>query len=169
MLVKDDKLFQEFIYGRKLKQSTQDVYGIKLTAYSELIGMTPSELIQEAEEEEDDGIRLRKRKIKTYFQRYHEWLTEQDYSKEHIRLAMGVIRTFYNEYDIILPKRRIKSSFDGLVSDKGKLPTIDDIRQALKFSNMKYRAIILTMLSSGMGRGEIISLKLQDFINGVFN
>jgi len=47
--------------------------------------MTPEEIIEEAELEEENGIRMRKRKIKTYFLTYKKYLQEQDYSILTIR------------------------------------------------------------------------------------
>ena len=42
------------------------------------------------------------------------------------------------------------------------LPTMDDVKRSLEYSNATYRAITLLMVSSGMSRAEISSLTFKD-------
>lgn len=48
-----------------------------------------------------------------------------------------------------------------------EIPIIDHVREAVKVSNLRDRSIILLMLSTGMGSGEIRNIKCADFINSV--
>jgi len=45
------------------------------------------------------------------------------------------------------------------------LPNKNDIIHALNFCNLKYRAIILLMMCTGMGEAEILSLTMKHFFN----
>ena len=78
---------------------------------------------------------------------------------------MTTVRTFYNQFEIQLPKQKNKSiKQDQKLED---LPGKDDIIHALKFADLKYRAIILLMASSGLGESEICNLKFTDFLKSI--
>ena len=47
------------------------------------------------------------------------------------------------------------------------IPTKDHIRRAIKHSNVKYRAIILLISSSGMTSGQIRSLTIKDYLDSL--
>ena len=68
MDIKKDHLYKEYVLNRNLKPGTIRSYTQKLQIYSKVTGLTLTQLIEQAEEDEDNGIRLRKRKIKTNFQ-----------------------------------------------------------------------------------------------------
>jgi integrase len=63
------------------------------------------------------------------------------------------------EIEIPTPEDNIHVIQDDLGSFEN-LPDRDDIKRALNYATPKYRAIILLMLSSGMGRSEILSLTI---------
>jgi len=80
---------------------------------------------------------------------------------------MATVKGFYHEHDIDTPRIRIKNR------EKKQRITTDDIvgkkhiKEALKHSNIKYRAIILLMSSSGMGSAEMIHLNWEHFLNAI--
>ena len=61
-------LYKEYVLNRKLKPETIRSYTRKLQIYSKVTELTLTQLIEEAEDDEDNGIRLRKRRIKNNFQ-----------------------------------------------------------------------------------------------------
>ncbi len=63
----NDPLFKEYVQYRSLKPETIRSYTRKLTIYSIVTGMTPTQFIEEAEVDEDLNIRKRLRKIKGHF------------------------------------------------------------------------------------------------------
>jgi hypothetical protein len=54
--------FVEFCETRSIKTETIKIYIIALQKYTKLIGKESDELIDEADDEEESGVRLRKRK-----------------------------------------------------------------------------------------------------------
>ena len=67
MEIKKIPYIKEFILNRNLKPATIRSYTRKLQIYCEITGLNPTQLIEQAEEDEDNGIRLRKRRIKPNF------------------------------------------------------------------------------------------------------
>ena len=165
--IREDHHVKEFLNSRQIRQSTKRQYILRITSYCKFTGKTPTQLIEEAEAEEDNHIRMKNRKIKKYFIGYVNYLIEQKKSPNFIKSSMTTIRSFYNEYEIELPRNRTKTN------KKRKIVTTDDIvgkkhiLKSLEHCNLKYKAIILLMSSSGMGRSEIVNLKYKDFLNAI--
>ena len=79
---------------------------------------------------------------------------------------MTIIRTFYHEFQIEFPHLIFKSKNNVKQTIKD-VPTLEHVKKAMNFANIKYKAIIVLMLSSGMGKGEITSLNVNDFLNSI--
>lgn len=156
-----DPIFQEFL-NRNLKPSTQKRYKYIIQRYTESTGLTPTQLIHEAEEDEDNGLRLRKRRIKKHLDNHIQYLQDLDYSVKNLRLNISSIRVFYNFFEIQLPKIYLPDVVDNKSVDD--IPGRDEIREVLSHANIKYQAIILLMASSGMGSAEALSLQIKDLL-----
>jgi len=161
----EDPLVKSFLQSRNLKEGTEIRYLRALTHYSKFIKMQPADFIQEAEEEEEARLRMRQRKIRQYQLDFKDYLISLDFTNSTIRGIITGLRTFYSEFDIELPKVHLKRNQHQETIDD--IPNKNDIRLALEHANFKYKAIILLMLSSGMGASEIISLTYQNFLNSI--
>jgi hypothetical protein len=64
--ITSDPLYIEFMNYRNLSSATIKSYNRKLTIYSIITGMTPTQLIEEAEADEDNRIRKNLRRVKTH-------------------------------------------------------------------------------------------------------
>ena len=74
MNVVDDPIFQQLIQDRGLKTATIKSYPYALSKFCKITNHTPPNLIEEAEDEEDQNIRLRRRKITQYFHAFLKYL-----------------------------------------------------------------------------------------------
>jgi hypothetical protein len=63
--------------NRGLKKSTSSKYYYQLVLYCKFLNKTPTELINEAEKEENERIRMRSRSIKKYLFSFKDWLKEK--------------------------------------------------------------------------------------------
>lgn len=164
--IKNDRCFKDFIRSRSRRPSTKSQYITRIRVYVNFTGKNPTQLIEEAETEEENGIKLRNRKINDYFYEFREKLEEEGMLPSTINGYFDTVKAFYRHYDIQLPKLKIalNSSENWSMED---IPTLDHIREAVKVCNIRDKAILLLMLSSGMGSGEIRHLKYGDFINSV--
>lgn len=126
MNISDDPRIKDFLKNRPLRESTITRYLVDLNIYSEVTGLTPAELIDQAEEEEDLRIRLRKRKIRKHLLNFKEELEDRNYSPTHIRNAVTNVRTFYREYGIELSKMKL-SNDDSSLETYNDIPTKEQI------------------------------------------
>lgn len=164
--IQEDPIFANYLEEKLLKPRTIENYSYHMLRYCNSVEMTPTQLMEEAEYEEEERIPLRKRKLKEHLKNFELFLTVKDYSKKHQESAMGAIRNFYSWHDIQLPRPRPNRAnrTHETIED---IPDKEDIRKALTHCNLKYKAIILLMASSGMGSAEVRSLKIQDFLDSL--
>jgi len=167
MDIKEDKHFQDFLDSKHYKPKSEESILRRLTLYCQHTHKTPTQLIEEAEIEEDQRIRMKNRIIKKQLKNFLDHLYNGNYSFNYIKSIMGTVRGFYREYDVELPKQIIR------VHNQSQKFTTDDIiqhehiKKALEIADTKWKAIILTMASSGMGSGELRSLTIDDLKKGL--
>lgn len=167
MKVEEDPYVQNLFQSRNLKPATINWYTKILKQYCLFLNKTPTELINEAIDEEEQGIRKINRKLRTYQIQYRNHLLQKGQSPLSIKNIIAIIRSFYNEYEIDLPKLKLNLPKEEKLITKEDLIQKEHIQTALKHANNKYRAIILLMLSSGMGSSEVRYLTVEDFLKAI--
>ncbi|NMO09508.1 tyrosine-type recombinase/integrase [Methanobacterium subterraneum] len=161
-----DSMVKEFFLAKNIRESTKNHYLIRLRYYCDFIEKTPSQMIEEAEAEEEERLRMRKRKIRKYFLSWLDELQTKGYSRNTISSFFTSVKTFYRFFEIELPNVNIEIKKDNSKSFE-KIPTKEDIKKALNHANIKYKAMILLMSSSGMGSSEIRNLTYGNFLESI--
>lgn len=167
MKEEDKILLHEIGVTRNLSPSSLKVYRNAMQNYTSYCGRSFTELLAEAEDEEEQGVRWKHRRVRTYLIGFRAYLLEKYEYKETIRRYFTIVQTIYRHYEIELqplPRSSMntKKSPQVMYDD---LPTKDLIRKALTMSNQKLSSILLLICSSGMGRTEVANLTVQDFID----
>ena len=154
-------LFNNFCKERNLSPGSVKIYQHALTRYTEFNGMTLQELLDEADNEEDQRIRWKHRQLKTRLIDFRKYLIEYGYAKETINTIMKRVTTFYRHYEIEihhLPRTNIQSNVEI------RLPNRDDLKLAVESSQPLMKSLILFLVSSGMSKVDCLKLTIQDFI-----
>ena len=144
--------------------NTKVSYTNTLTLYSSFHSMSLESLLEEAEDEEDERIRMRKRKINDRLYDFKEHIIAKEYSASTIKLMVGHIKTFYRSFDIEVPKIKVNvvapaESIDDTV-------TKDMIAEALNnTANIKHKALITFLASSGFDSDTALKLTVADFLD----
>lgn len=167
LTILEDQHYKKFIEYKGIKDSTQEVYSYILENYCDLIGKTLTELIEEAEEEEDKRIRMKNRKIKNYLIKYRDHLESKNLSYKTIKSNMATVKSVYREFEIELPRIRLKNNEDETLITTDDIIQKEHIIKALKHCNLKYKAIIILMMSSGMGSAEVRHLTFKNFLDSI--
>jgi hypothetical protein len=163
---KPDPPFNEFCTDRNLSETSITHYKWALQKYSVLNNMTLTELIKEADAEEEKGIRLKNREISKRLKNFRSHLIKNDASSNTIQGYFTKIKTFYRHFGIEIPYIPPAKMPTGRHERYRDIPTIDDIKQVLESTgNLKHKAIILFMSSSGSARNETTHITVQDFID----
>ena len=161
-ILKDAKLLQWFA-NSDLAESTQRVYSMYMKMFCECVDKTPSELISDAIIEIKAGKLPSERKELEYFAKYKVCLKNKTMSPKAQSLAITCVRSFFRAYDIWLSVSitRIKKPMP-LRQNMNFLTKDDIINLITNCHSLRDRAIILSMVTSGMARQEIINLRMRD-------
>lgn len=165
MHMDDDEILQYYSETRNLKKNTILQIELYLKEYSTYFSLTLQELLTEAENEEEKGIRWKHRRLKKRLLEYRNYLFKKHaYSTAKVRFRN--ILSFYRHFEIEihnLPSYSAKNDDTVKVSFRD-LPDKEIIKKALNISSPLMRAVILFMSSSGCARTETLNLTVNDFI-----
>lgn len=163
---KNKQLIKQFCTERNSSETTFKNYEATLNKYCRFQGLNLYELIEEAEREEDEGIRLKKSSLKRRLTEYRCHLIETA-SKKTVKTNMSRIQTFYRHFEIELPELSYvseKSMNDYEPIYYTDLPDKEIIRKAVNVASPIMKSILLFELSSGCGRREVLNLTIGDYI-----
>ncbi|MBQ9026872.1 MAG: site-specific integrase [Bacilli bacterium] len=163
----DEELLEYLKKTRNIGDKTLQTYQIYIKEYSKVNNNKRMvNLIKEAENEEEEGIRWKHRTLKKRLLNYRAYLYENHaYSTAKVRFSK--ILTVYRHFDIEvhkLPPINTKNDTTEHISFRN-LPDKDIISKSLEISNTLMSALILFISSSGCARAETLSLTVQDFID----
>jgi len=163
MDISSDPKIIDMIERREITPRTAENYTLRLKQYCEFHGMTPSQLIKEAREDQINEPWMDDRRIQRRLLEYNKHV-EPLFTYKTRKTVISIIRSFYNEYEIALPKMKVRQDLEDAKNEEDqKIPTIDHIRSAVELANSKYKGIILLLATSGMGINEMIHITLQDY------
>lgn len=165
--IENDKEIIDFLRSKPRRKSTEITHIQRIRIFCNFLGKKPAELIKEAEEDENNRIRMKKRRIRKYFIEYSKYLRDKGRSQYTISNHFSSIKSFYRNSEIELPQISINSRSELKRARNESIPSKKDIRKALKHCKFKYQAIILLMSSSGMGSGEIRNLTYGNFLDAI--
>lgn len=141
--------------------------------YTEYTNKTPTELINEAQEDIQAGKLMTQRRIFFTLPRFRQYLENVNSQRSDQALAPGTlekyiscVNSFYKYFYIDVPRQPRSKIKVKPLKENMKKANKDDIRNALTLSSLRDQAIMLCGHSSGMGASEIASLTLQSFKDG---
>jgi integrase len=165
--IENDPKLQRFMKKRHYKTRSRLLTIARFQYYYEVTKLLPSQAIEEAGDEEDQGIPLRRSRLVQHLEDFDDYL-EENYSQNTRQQSMNTIRSFYRRNRITLPEaERLVATKPPVTLTVQDLPGVDDVKKVLTIANVRDTAIILLQLSSGMGRAEIINLTLRDLVDAV--
>ncbi len=159
----------EYCISNGLKKSSTRAITYMLKHYERFQQATLQELIEEAENEEDQGIRWKRRKLKKRLISYTNYI-QQTMMYSSALVYLSTVKSFYRYFEIeihTLPGLNKKNSKLPVPISFKDLPDKDIIRQSLEITTPLLQATILFMASSGCSRKETLNLTIQDYLDSV--
>ena len=157
---------EQFFTERGSAKSTKDHYLAAVKQYSQLNEMTLDQLIEEADQEEENGVRWKNRKIKERLIAFRKYL--YDYKSEGTaKLYLNDIKTIYRHFEIevqSLPRfnsHQIDKTYEMSYED---ILTRDELIDAYYEANNVGKCIMLFAMSSGFSRVDMLNLSVYDFM-----
>jgi len=134
---------------------TKKAYLDDLILYCEWCQKTPDQLKQERKQElksDDEDVK------RTAERRLSKYANSGVRAQSSIRRAVESIKSFYNYNYMKLEGMKAPA----IVREKDyRCPTVEDVRKMLEGSNLRDRAIFLTLFQTGIREGTLIHLKLK--------
>ena len=159
-----EELLKRFCSNRNIKYSTLKSYRSAIAKYEFFHDMAMGSLMDEAIVEEDEGISLKNRKIKSRLLDFRSFLLDSGLAISTVRTYFSRIKTFYRHFEIELPYLNDIKFDEEYLSSYYDLPTRGDIRKVCSISSNAFRALVLFISSSGCAKAETLSLTVGDFI-----
>lgn len=150
---------------RNLSTSTRDIYSRALQLYSEAIGKPITEIYEEGDKEEEEGVRLKKRKYSHYVIKFKKNLINTNKSEHTIRIYLNAVKSFYQSNDIRPPEITMSKGDITLEKNYGRLLTKEQIQKMAAVAYTRDRAILYVMALSGMSQKELRDLTVKKFID----
>ena len=165
--LQDDELIKEWFSVIQAADNTRRGYLNGMALFCEFTKMTPSQLLAEAEAEIKDGLLARKRSIRQYLLDFRESLNDKGFAPKTTHGYMAAPISFYKSFDIDVPKLNRRKGYAPKPTEKNTyFLNKEQIRGALKFCDIRNKAIILTMSSSGLSQVDLLDLKVGQFQDG---
>jgi hypothetical protein len=130
------------------RKNTAKAYLQGVRQFTEFTGKTPNELITEAEEDIRTGLLPRRRAIKHYLVSFKKYLNDQHAAEHTIKSRLSGVISFYQFFDIEIPKLKRENSRPHTKIENMRIPTKEEIRDLLKVSEPLEKALILAGISS---------------------
>lgn len=156
-------IFTKFGDERNLRMGTLKSYISAVQKFEYFLGRNIDNIIQEAINEEKEGIAENSRLIKKNLLDYRLFLIESDISPNTVKTYFSKLKTFLKHFGVevpTLPEAKYDRGYETCYLD---LPNKKHISQALDIVSIDMKAIILFMASSGTAKAETLSLTVDDF------
>jgi len=160
----DDKLLRTFFNSNSYAEKTRRLYTLILNNYKEYQDLSLEELLNEAEEEEDQGVKRRRRRINLRISDWKSQLEEDGKSPHTIRSYINAVTTFYDYYDITPPKIKNKQGDIGLEQNQGRLLKKDEIKKMVDSGDARARAVIYTLALTGLSQAELRKITIHQLL-----
>ncbi len=164
IMMMSEELLKRFYSNRNIKCSTLKSYRSAIAKYEFFHDMAMGSLMDEAIVEEDEGISLKSRKIKSRLLDFRSFLLDSGLAISTVRTYFSRIKTFYRHFEIELPYLNDIKFDEEYLSSYYDLPTRGDIRKVCSISSNAFRALVLFISSSGCAKAETLSLTVGDFV-----
>jgi len=157
-----DECVRRLLDSRSLKESTKLSYLKGIHDICEFYQMEPSELVEMFKKLDEDGI------VKAF----KKWFIgrKDDLAPKTFWIRLGGVKAFLIENDIDIDRyaRKINREFRRVVGRvrpilKRDIITKEEIIKILRIADLRERAIIALLASSGLRIGACFSLRLGDF------
>ena len=160
-------IMERFVTDKKLAKGTVDFYKAAVKIYEKITGKTIDELIEEADLEEENQVRWKKRKIRQYLIEYRNHLYDTLSEGTAKRYFTG-IKTIYTHFEIELhdlPTFNSKQIDKTYKMDYEDLITKEQLIDAYYEANNLFKCLITLGISSGLSKIDMLNLTVQNWID----
>lgn len=162
-MITNNKILKEMSLFYNWSNGTFKTYTTAINSYTSYHHETLTNLITEAEQDEENIPKQSKRKIKQRLIQYRLYLQEErKFSQNTIKMYLAMISKVYRHFDITIPQLPpIKVIQTETFED---IPTHEEIQKAIFHSRTKNKALITFIASTGLRRSDVAKLTIRDYM-----
>ena len=165
-MMNNEEYIQEYVTTKGLSKNTYKSVKLIMNHYSNFQQKTIHELILEADAEEDEGIRWKRRTLKKRLTNYSNYLRE-NMTLNSAKTYLKIVKAFYTHHEIEIHKLPKINPATSIVKEPvtyKDLPDKEIIRKAIEISTPVMRCLLLFLSSTGLSKVDALKLNIQDFI-----
>lgn len=169
-MLSNEEYIQEYIITRGLSDGTYQSVKLIMNHYSNFQQLSIHELILEADNEEEQGIRWKRRTLKKRLINYMNHL-RNNMTLNSAKTYLKIVKAFYSHHEIEihkLPKINEKNSILQEPVTYNDLPDKEIIKKACEMSSPLMKALILFLASTGLSKVDALNLTINDFIKATY-
>ena len=163
----NEEYIREYIQSRQLKKTSYFVVRRALNHYSQYQQKTLHDLLIEADRDEEQGVRWKRRILKKRLTSYQNHLHNDLNTINSIKTYFKIVKAFYHHNEIEigkLPPLNLKNIDMQKPVKATDLPDHDILQKAYELASPVMRALILFLSSGGMSKVDALNLTVGDFI-----
>jgi integrase len=158
----DSKLEQWFNLF-ELSDRTREIYTKYMQEFSECIGLTPTQMIEEAIVEIKAGKLPSERNILGYVAKFKKCMKDKDRAEKSQAVAIACIKSFFKAFDIQLPSAVRTPKKPHTIKENDNFLSREDVTKLIaNAKSLRDKCLLLVMATSGLGRKEIRNLRIKD-------
>ena len=160
-----NEVIERIATERNISEKSKKNYYCAVSQYEKYCGLSIEELLMEADNEEEQGVRWKHRKLKERLTGFRAMLS-QEYSQNAQKSYFTVIKTIYRHEQIEihdLPSFVNKQGVTKEITFKD-LITKQQLYSAYENADNLTKALILFMSSSGVSRTDTANITMEQFI-----
>jgi len=169
--VKDDDFYIILCDGKNLSINSRKKYANALKNYTNFHQLTLEQLLDEAEDDEENNVRESRRKIRSRLINFRTHLiNDLGYKASTIKTNMICAKSFYRYHGVKVPEipNAVLTESPNDFINFDDLPTINDIRTAIESTKKaKHKALFLFAACNGSARMELTNFSFKQFLEGV--
>ena len=169
--IEESDIFIALCSEKNLSKNSIKKYRNCLKNYTNYHQLTLEELVDEAEKEEDNGVRLARRSVRTRLLNFRTHLiNDLKYKASTIKTNMICAKALYRFYGIEIPEipNAVLTQSPNDSIEFEDLPTINDIKTAIESTKKaKHKALFIFAACNGSARMELVNFTFKQFLDGV--
>ena len=153
-----------------MKENTKKTYVTTIRKYEKFHGLSFNELIEEALNEQEEGIPEHRLKIYDRIMSFRDWLID-NYKFATVSQDYTRVKTIYKRSRVKLPyfpPIERKQCQHNPIIDYWEVLSKDEIREALEWFRPNMRARIMTMATGGYSLEETATMTIRQFLTDLW-
>ena len=164
----NDPIFQELIIRNKItNKNTINQYIYSLDKFTQFVGKSLSEILQEAKEDHKNKIFPDDGTVYKYLTSFQMRLIEEGLAGTTRSGILANVKNFYKSFFIPVNPRIAREKEHRLKKSLEDVITVEDVKKLFNISPLNFKPVILCLFSSGLRINDLLKMDCRDFVKSM--